>query len=56
MVLDFSQVYLFVMIGAVIIDNHSYHVLNIQYFNNNKHINLCQTVPLRLELLAGLEL
>ncbi len=57
-ILDLYQVYILVMIGVVIIDNHSYHyhVFNIQYFNKQLHINLCQTVRLRLGLLAGLEL
>ena len=44
------------MIGVVIIDNPSYHAFNIQYFNKQLHINTCQTLPLRLGLLAGLEL
>ena len=44
------------MIDVVIIDNPSYHVFDIQYFNKQLHINLCQTVPLHLGLLAGLEL
>ncbi len=50
------QVYFLLMTGDVIIDNHSYHAFNIKCFNQQIHINLYQTEPLRLESLAGLEL